>query len=774
MTANSSPATDSGSQLLPPLAEARFQGYLPLLYVAWADGDLSSEEIAGICRLSHDENSTDADCRHALGLWLDPERPPSAAELQALLAAIRNSAASLSRDERRSLTALGLELAKAGGHQVNAAEQAALERIEQALGVAGPEVSRGLLAAQRPAASEQGSPASFDPALLQELLDAPDAETRRRLRQLLGRPEFAYRYDLPKEEYRQLVLDWCRRLAGEGYGGLSFPGAFGGGDDPGAFVATFETLASHDLSLLIKFGVQFGLFAGSIYQLGTERHHRAYLPDAASLALPGCFAMTETGHGSNVAELETVARYDRASDSFVIHTPSEAARKDYIGNAALHGRLATVFAQLEIDGTRHGVHALLVPIRDADGHPMPGVRIADCGDKVGLNGVDNGRLWFDQVSVPRENLLDRFAQVDAEGNYSSPIASPSKRFFTMLGTLVGGRVSIALAALSATKSALTIAVRYAAGRRQFGAAGATETTLLDYRTHQRRLLPRLAQTYALHFALRHLAERYLHDPEDARRELEGLAAGLKALATWHATDTVQACREACGGQGYLAVNRFGALKADTDVFTTFEGDNTVLLQLLAKGLLSRYKKQFGDMSFVDLLRYAAAQAGTTVSELNPIVTRNTNSEHLRSPSFQLEALSWREQHLLSTVARRLRRRLQQGMDSFEALIEVQDHVVALAAAHTERVILEQFQQAITGCTQLSLVSILEPLAALYALERIETDRGWFQEHGYIEAVKAKAIRREVNALCAELKPEAVALVDAFGIPDALLAAPIAT
>ncbi len=344
----------------------------------------------------------------------------------------------------------------------------------------------------------------------------------------------------------------------------------------------------------------------------------------------------------------------------------------------------------------------------------------------------------------------------------------------MLGTLVGGRVSVALASLTATKSALTIAVRYAERRRQFGPAGEAEIALLDYRTHQRRLLPRLARTYALHFALRDLASRYLNDPEEERRELEGLAAGLKAIATWHATDTIQACREACGGQGYLAVNRFAALKADTDVFTTFEGDNTVLLQLVAKGLLSRFKKQFGDMKFLDLLRYVASLATTAVTELNPVVTRNTSPEHLRSPEFHSEALRWREDHLLSTLARRLRSRLKRGSDSFHALIECQDHAVALAKAHTERVVFDRFREAIDTCPEGDLQAPLERLAALYALDSIERDRGWFQEHGYIEAAKAKALRKQVNVLCAEIRGEAEALVDAFGIPDSLLAAPIAT
>ena len=105
-------------------------------------------------------------------------------------------------------------------------------------------------------------------------------------------------------------------------------------------------------------------------------------------------------------------------------------------------------------------------------------------------------------------MLDRFAQVSSDGAYSSEIASPSKRFFTMLGTLVGGRVSVGAGALSAAKTALTIAVRYGLRRRQFGPAGQPETALLDYRTHQRRLLPRLATTYAIHFAIAHLARRF--------------------------------------------------------------------------------------------------------------------------------------------------------------------------------------------------------------------------------------------------------------------------
>ncbi len=126
-------------------------------------------------------------------------------------------------------------------------------------------------------------------------------------------------------------------------------------------------LAFGDLSLLVKAGVQWGLFGGAILHLGTERHHDAYLADTVNAELLGCFAMTETGHGSDVANVRTTATYDPDTDEFVINTPDDDARKEYIGNAARDGHVAVVFAQLITSGEDQGVHAFVVPIRDGDG-----------------------------------------------------------------------------------------------------------------------------------------------------------------------------------------------------------------------------------------------------------------------------------------------------------------------------------------------------------------------------------------------------------------------
>jgi acyl-CoA oxidase len=645
------------------------------------------------------------------------------------------------------------------------------------------------------ATSEAALLTSLDAVALRRFLDGENAIVREHVRAVLARPEFRKGETAPEtEEYRRQVMEWARTLAKTNGPSLLFPPDFGGLGRVGAAITSFETLGHGDLSLLVMCGVQFGLFGGAVHHLGTRKHHERYLAQIASLELPGCFAMSETGHGSNVQEVETTATYDPDVQEFVVHTATESACKDYIGNAALHGRMAAVFCQLVVGGESRGVHALLVPIRDADGATAEGVEISDCGEKLGLNGVDNGRLAFDRVRVGRDALLDRYAEVTADGEYRSRIENPNRRFFTMLGTLVQGRVSVGGASISATKSALTIAIRHGARRRQFGPPDSDEELpLLDFRAHQRRLLPALAMTYALHFAQEgvvaeldrifgSLGEESEENERD-RRELETRAAGLKAIATWHATETIQTCREACGGAGYLAVNRFAELKADTDVFTTFEGDNTILLQLVARSLLTGYRDWFGELNPMATAGAVASQVWETVAErsaareliqrlTDDLVPGREREGDLFDREYHLGLFRWREDHILSGAARRLRRGIGDGGDPFDVFNDAQDHVLAIARAHVHRELLESFCAAIERCDDAELRAVLEKVCDLYALSEIERDRGWFQEHGRISSTRSKMVTRAVNTLCAELRPLAEELVDAFGIPDEILAAPI--
>jgi len=631
-------------------------------------------------------------------------------------------------------------------------------------------------------------------ALLRAFLDGRWAWVRDEVRETLGDPLFAPVFDISIDEHRARVLEQARRIATTRGPRLMFSKDVGGEQEVGAGITAFETQALGDLSLLVKGGVQWGLFGGAIQHLGTTEHHQRYLPDVMSLDLLGCFAMTETGHGSDVHAIRTTATYDADTQEIVVHTPDDDARKDYIGNAARDGRMAVVFAQLRSNDTDHGVHAILVPIRDDDGRPWPGVSIEDCGPKAGLNGVDNGRLAFNQVRVPRRALLDRYGSLAEDGTYTSPIENESRRFFTMLGTLVQGRISISGAAVSSAKVALAIAVKYALARRQFTAPGSDdEVVILDYLQHQRRLLPALASTYALHFAQEELVAQahevfdggsdVTTDDDMARRKLETLAAGIKATTTWHATHTIQTCREACGGAGYLSVNRLPQLKADTDVFTTFEGDNTVLLQLVAKTLLTRYQADFGDLDTIGTVRFVVDQVMETVIErsaarnivqrlLDAVPGRDEETD-LRDRGYQLSLFEWRERHVLDGLARRLRKGITDGGDAFAVFNAAQDHVLTAARAHVDRIVLETFVAAIDRCEDPELTRLLDLLCDLHVLSHLERDRAWFLEHSRITPTRGKAITAAVNTVCGELRPYAELLVDAFGIPDIVLGAPIA-
>nr|MCH9735264.1 acyl-CoA dehydrogenase family protein [Actinomycetes bacterium] len=619
---------------------------------------------------------------------------------------------------------------------------------------------------------------------LRNALDGRWRDAKNDVRQKLSSPIFKPHYTPNTDIARSKVDEQLRIMAAHGAAEDGFKKAHGGNGDVGATVTRIEMLAMSDLSLMVKAGVQWGLFGGAIESLGTERHHEAYVRRIIDLDLLGCFAMTETGHGSNVQALETTATYDPVNEEFVIHSPTPSSRKDYLGGAAQTARVAAVFAQLITpDGENHGVHCLVVPIRDDQGNDLPGVTTSDCHYKGGLPGVDNGRIQFNHVRVPRENLLNKYADVAPDGTYSSPIENVDRRFFTMLGTLVRGRVTVGGSAGAAARVGLDIATRYALQRRQFEAPGAEqEVLIMDYLVHQRRLLPLIAKSYALQFAQNELVgichELQSADDPDAeeQRELESRAAGLKAANTWHATRALQEAREACGGAGYMAENRLIALKADTDVFTTFEGDNHVLTQLVAKSLLTAYADDIKGMSPVEWVRFAANYAGKRVMKRTSaqtviqtiLDTRQDNEEEgsLFNRGTQVKMFEDREEYMLASVARRIQSKSKE-MSAFEAFNSVQDHVLHAANAHIDCIILEAFVTGIENCEDEEAREILSMVCDLYALSVIEDDKAWFMEHRFLSTERAKAVTRGINDRCKRLRPHAETLVDGFGIPEQL-------
>lgn len=630
-----------------------------------------------------------------------------------------------------------------------------------------------------------------DAAALADVLFARWADARRHSRELLKREEFHLIPGLSMDQHRARTTGQLKRLVEEGAVLRAFPKSLGGEEDHGGNIASFEELVIGDPSMQIKSGVQWGLFGAAVMHLGTERAHQQFLPSIMSLATPGAFAMTESGHGSDVAAIGTTATYDAASDEFVIDTPFRNAWKDYLGNAAKDGQAAVVFAQLIVAGVNHGVHAFYVPIRDGADF-LPGIGGDDDGLKGGLNGIDNGRLHFTGVRIPRTNLLNRYGDVDEHGVYSSPIASPGRRFFTMVGTLVQGRVSLDGASTVASKLALTIAIRYAAERRQFAdGTGDGEIVLLDYQRHQRRLLPRLATTYAMSFAHDQLLEKFHgvfsgeQDTDEDRQDLETLAASLKPFSTWSALDTIQEAREACGGNGFLAANRFTQLRADLDIYATFEGDNNILLQLVAKRLLTDYGRRLAKPDAAALAAYAGQQAVTTLGrsglralgqKIADFGSTARSIGNVRGEAAQRQLLTDRVETMVAAIAGRLKNAGSLPAAEAAALFNAnQNELIEAAYAHAELLEWEAFSERLAVIEHEGNKQVLTWLRDLFGFTLIEKHLAWYLINGRLSASRAAAITDYIDdRLLPRLRPHAVALTDAFEFAPEHLRAPIAT
>jgi len=610
------------------------------------------------------------------------------------------------------------------------------------------------------------------------------AEIRRHTRSVIEEKELFTPAGASMEKHREWALKSLRTLVKENATQYGFPEELGGQRNPGGSLSSFEELILGDASLQIKFGVQWGLFGSAILNLGTDYHHKTFLPGVTRLDTPGCFAMTETGHGSDVASIGTTATYDPATQEFVVHTPDRHSYKDYIGNAALHGEAAVVFAQLYTEGDNQGVHAFYVPLRKR-GKLLPGVGAEDDGLKGGLNGIDNGRLYFNQVRIPRANLLNRYADVEPDGTYTSSIENKGRRFFTQLGALVQGRVSLTGAVTNAQKLALDIAVRYSLARKQFHGSDGEETTLLDYGRHQRRLIPLIARTYAQIFTHQEMLNQYHavftgeNDTDESRSDLETVSAAAKALSSWYSLNTVQECREACGGQGFMAEHRLTGLRADLDVYVTFEGDNNVMLQLVAKRLLGDYAKAFKSPDFGTLAQYVAGQFGeATINRgglrglAQNIVDFGSTARsvgYVKDEEHQHQLLTDRVHTMVANIANKLKAAGSDKAKQAELFNRHQNDLIKAAKAHAELIMWEAFTSALKTIKDADSLKILTWLRDLYGFTLLEDNLDWYLINGRLSAARAEAITEYIDTrLLPRIKPHAESLVDAFELSPGLV------
>ena len=557
---------------------------------------------------------------------------------------------------------------------------------------------------------------------------------------------------LDRADFRERVKDVVVEMAATGQTGMGFPEEYGGGGDIGASLAAFETLAFGDLSVLVKVGVQFGLFGGAILQLGTERHHAAYLPDLITGELMGCFAMTETGHGSNVQALGTVATYDAETREFVI-TTTEPTTPTRTTSATPRRTPSWRWSSPSSRWRASGTACTPSWCRSATtAQPRRGVRIEDDGPKMGLNGVDNGRLWFDGVRVPREALLNRFADVTADGVYASAIDNPNRRFFTMLGTLVQGRVCVGGAGINASQgragdrdplrpAAPAVRGDHARTRRSCSSttastsAGCSRCSRAPTRCTSRRrswpasargLLRRARQRRAgpprarvagrRHQGARHLA-RHPHHPgvprglrrrRLPRREPVRRAQG-RHRRLHHLRGRQHACCCSWSPRGCSPTTPASSRTSTSSAWSA--SSPTSPSRPCSSGPT----------------RTSSSSGSATCS---PAATQWDQEAGLLDPDYQLAMLRFREEHMLGGVARRLKRGIDQGMNPGEVFSLVQDHVIHAARAHVERLVLEAFVDKIRDDARTATTRSRSTCSATCTrCAAIEADRAWFMEHG---------------------------------------------
>jgi acyl-CoA oxidase len=543
-------------------------------------------------------------------------------------------------------------------------------------------------------------------------------------------------------------------------------------------------MANELISEPTPYGLHASMFLVTLREQGTPEQHKLFLEKAERYEYIGCYAQTELGHGSNVRGLETTATWNPKDETFIIHSPHLTASKWWIGSLGRTANHAVVMAQLVIDGKKYGPHPFVVQIRDLKTHePLENIYVGDIGPKFGYNTMDNGYLLLNNFKVPHVNMLARFSSVDPKtGKYLRP-SSPS----LVYGTLTFVRSHIVMQAGSVLARGVTIATRYCAVRRQFqdrDAEGSDtgENQVLNYTMVQIRLLPLLAATFALHFTGKGMMDLYrenqkrmagdvgkasdtdrgagpeeLHPGTDLLADLHATSCGLKALASTTAAEGLEICRRACGGHGYSSFSGIGSWYADYLPTTTWEGDNYMLTQQVARYLLKAARS---------VLQGSAADNDTTRILRHFLDRQDVGAafDVIGSDTDLVAAFAWRTAFLTFEA---LKHRDEEKKSWNSLLVDFW----RLSTAHSQYMVVKNFHSALNDPqTAQSLdretIALLHKLFRLYALHTLEREASEFFSSAATTVRQIQLARiKTVMKLLEEIRPHAVRLVDAWRFPD---------
>ena len=245
-------------------------------------------------------------------------------------------------------------------------------------------------------------------------------------------------------------------------------------DNPEKFFMAHRLLSTVGLGGFgIRFTVQFNLFAGSLVGLAGEEQLKM-LDEIQKEGKLGCFLLTEMQAGVlSGLIVETTVDWDSNNQEFVLNTPSDKAAKNWISQGFV-ADCGVIIANLRIDGESYGPHAFYMDLRDGNKNLLPGIRIEDMGVKTIANDLDNARVWFDNVKLPKNALLNKFADINDNNEYVQ-VTDERMRIEVIGQRLLTGRIAIAEAALFSARVLHMKTEEYATQKICNGLTG--ETTL---------------------------------------------------------------------------------------------------------------------------------------------------------------------------------------------------------------------------------------------------------------------------------------------------------
>ncbi|PIK44722.1 putative peroxisomal acyl-coenzyme A oxidase 1 isoform X3 [Apostichopus japonicus] len=504
------------------------------------------------------------------------------------------------------------------------------------------------------------------------------------------------------------------------------------------------------------------MFLHCIYTQMTEDQQEIWLNAAFDYTVIGTYAQTEMGHGTYLRGLETTATYDPSTQEFVLHSPTLTSMKWWPGNLGKTVTHAVVAARLITQGKDHGTHMFMVQLRSMKDHtPLPGVELGDIGPKLGFNNIDNGYLRMDRVRIPRDHMCMKFSQVAPDGTYTAPpIAKLSYGSMVVIRSFLIDHVGVGLA-----KGAM-IATRYSAVRRQSELIpGKPEPRILDYQSQQMKLFPQIASAFALLICGAQLKDRfleYLAQTDEgnfsALPELHGTTAGVKAFTTEMASSGLEILRMSCGGHGFSAASGFPEIYSNVVAACTYEGENTVMHLQTARFLMKAVKQAMEGAKLTPFMSYITANPQERCPARNP--NDFMNMEILRN------TYRHRARSTVRHAAKCLEDEIRGGKSSHMAWNDNHLHLIAASKAHCHLFILDSFNRSIEGWEhQGPARTIMEQLVRFYGLHGILQNKGEFLVSGHLSVAQLDLVNKQYIALLEAIRPNAVALVDAFDIHD---------